>query len=78
MKEMFKNKKGQLGGTSGKVLNFVIGVIILSSIASALVGTLLTNLTNLSGSGIFLGAVFTAVVPIIFAVNVLKGMLGKV
>lgn len=55
-----------------KVIEKVIGVIVIASIIGATAGSVLTALTNLTGLGLALGVLFATVLPLLFAVWVYK------
>ena len=57
-----------------KVIDKVIGIIILAAVWGSLVGTVLSWFTNLSGSGLILAVLFSTILPIVLAVAVYKSI----
>ena len=50
-----------------KLTDVLIVIIILSSIAAAIVGIILSALNDIQVSGIAMGLIFTTIIPIILA-----------
>lgn len=74
MRKLADDKRGQLGGTSQKFVNFIIGIAILFLVAAALVPVAQEAGNELNSSGLPLGQLFVAggVVFILIAVALLN------
>lgn len=56
-------------GNFNKISNVLITCIIVSSVLIVFVPVILTQFTDLSGSGLILGSLFGVVLPLIFGVS---------
>ncbi len=74
MMKFFRSKRGQI--TMNNAVDKFVGLTILLLLVSALIGTLLNAVTNLSGSGIALAVLFTTVVPLLIAFAVFKSVMS--
>lgn len=64
------------GYNTDTVVNKLIGVVIFITLFVALVPTVLTAFTNVSGSGIVLASVVATIAGILFGVFALKGVMA--
>ncbi len=55
-----------------KVVDNFIGILVVATVASALLGTVISALTNLSLTVTVLGVLFVTVIPILIAVGLYK------
>ncbi len=67
-----KQKKGQVSADS--LLDKLIGIVILASIAGGIVSTVLVSFTNLTGAGLALAVLFSTVLPLLLAVFIFKAL----